>query len=307
MEGESGSGTAGAVRVAAIDIGSNAIRYTAAEQRPGGGLVELDYERAAVRLGHSTFLTGRLTEENVEAAVRAMTGFRRRMDRRGVTRYRAVATSAVRDAENGPALVARARQEADIEIDVIDGQEEARLVWLAVRDRLDVEGRWLLVDLGGGSMEVSTTRDGRLESSSTFPVGTVRLLEREGAGGVSGESAVEGALSVLEAGISIPAPEEIRGMLATGGNIEALAELAGARPDTTGASRLSLIRLSRVMERVESLSYDQRIQELGLRPDRADVIVPAGRLYRRVAELAGVSEIVVPNVGVSRGVLLELV
>lgn len=306
MEGGSGAGTAGGVRVAAIDIGSNAIRYTAAEQRPGG-LVELDYVRAAVRLGHSTFLTGRLTDENVEAAVGAMTGFRRRMDRRGVTRYRAVATSAVRDAENGPALVARARQEADIEIEVIDGQEEARLVWRAVRDRLDVEGRWLLVDLGGGSMEVSTTRDGRLESSSTFPVGTVRLLERGGAGAVGGgESAVEEALAVLEAGISMPVGAEIRGLLATGGNIEALAELAGARPDTTGASRLSLTRLSRVMERVESFSYDQRIQELGLRPDRADLIVPAGRLYRRVAELAGVSEIVVPNVGVSRGVLLEL-
>lgn len=304
--------------MAAIDVGSNAIRFTAAERRRGGELVQLDYARAAVRLGQSTFLTGRMTAENLESAVEAMVDFRRRMEALGVTRHRAVATSAVRDAENGAELVARTRREAAIEIEVIGGEEEARLVWVAVRDRMEIDGRWVLVDLGGGSLEVSTVRASALERSATYPLGTVRLLERlesredrrsEGVEGVEGPGPEEGlrqALAELESRLEIPAPGEIRGMLATGGNIEALAELSGAEPDEAGASRLSLEALTRVMERVESMSYGERIRTLDLRPDRADVIVPAGRIYRRVAELAGVSGLVVPNVGVSDGILLEL-
>lgn len=304
------------------------MRFTAAKCGKRG-LVQVDYARAPVRLGHSAFLTGRLTDENLDAAAEAMVDFRRRLDREGVDGHRAVATSAVREAENGGELVERARREASIEIELIDGREEARLVWVAVRDRLEVEGRWLLVDLGGGSMEVSTVRKDGLERSGSYPLGTVRLLERleaEGGGGGAGAGddggvggadggggrdgragdAVDEELAELESELAIPDPGAIRGMMATGGNIEALAGLAGAKPDRTGMSRVSLADLSRTMARVESLTYEQRMKKLDLRPDRADVIVPAGRLYRRVAELAGVDEVLVPNVSVSDGILLEL-
>ncbi len=290
-------------RMAAVDIGSNAMRITIARTGSDGEPERLDYLRAPVRLGHSTFLTGRLTDENLDAAVEALVEFRRRMDAYGVTRHRAVATSAVRDAENGGELVDRSRQEAGIEIEVIDGAEEARLVWRAVRHRLDVEGRWVLVDLGGGSLEVSITHDAALERSATYPLGTVRLLER--AEGGDSDSVGE-ALRRLDEELALPRSDELEGVLATGGNIETLAELSGAEPDATGAARVGLEALRETMARVEALSYDRRIAELGLRPDRADVIVPAGRIYLRVAELAGAEEVVVPNVGVSEGVLLEL-
>jgi exopolyphosphatase / guanosine-5'-triphosphate,3'-diphosphate pyrophosphatase len=297
------------MRVAAIDIGSNAVRFTAAERTAEGGLSRLDYQRAAVRLGHSAFVTGRLTEANLGAAVEAMVDFARRMDDLRVDRYRAVATSAVREAANGEDLVRRTREETGIEIDVIDGAEEARVVWVAVRDRIRLEGVWLLVDLGGGSLEVSTIRDGELEHSESYPLGTVRLLERldEGGGGSDGGGsgdAVDAAVAEVEGEIGIPAGG-VSGMLATGGNIEALAELAEAESDGAGVERLSLEMLSSVMARVEALPLERRISDLELRPDRADVIVPAGRIYRRVAELAGVDEIVVPGVGVSDGILLE--
>lgn len=296
-------------RVAAIDIGSNAMRFTAAERSSDGGLVQLDYERAPVRLGHNAFMTGRLTAENLEAAVAAMVGFGDRMDALGVERYRAVATSAVRDASNGSELVERSRRAAGIEIDVIDGAEEARLVWVAVRDRMVVEGLWLLVDLGGGSMELSTVQASGIARSDTYPLGTVRLLERleaaDGAGGASGD-AVDAAIAELEGELEIPEARTVRGVVATGGNIEALADLAGAEPDGAGLMRLSLGALTAVMERVEALTYEERVRQLGLRSDRADVIVPAGRVYRRVAELAGVEEVVVPGVSVSDGILREI-
>lgn len=292
-------------RVAAIDIGSNAMRFTAAVRSSDGGLVQLDYQRSPVRLGHNAFLSGRLTAENVEAAVEAMVGFARRMDGLGVERYRAVATSAVRDAANGGELVERVREEAGIEIDVIDGAEEARLVWVAVRDRIVMEGLWVLMDLGGGSMEVSVVGSEGIRRSDSYPLGTVRLLERlEAEEGATGD-AVDAAIAELEEGLVMPDPAAIRGLLATGGNIETLAELAGAGPAEMSVSRLSLDTLTQVMKRVEALSVEERIERLELRPDRADVIVPAGRVYRRIAELAGVREVVVPGVSVSDGILRE--
>lgn len=293
------------VRVAAIDIGSNALRFTAAERGAEGRLVQLDYQRAPVRLGHSAFLTGRLTAENLEAAVEAVVAFGRRMDGLEVERYRAVATSAVRDAENGGELVERVRDEAGIGIDMIDGAEEARLVWVAVRERLALEGLWVLVDLGGGSLEVSVVGSDGIRRSDSYPLGTVRLLERlEAAGGATGD-AVEASMAEMEGELSMPDRDAVGGLLATGGNMETLAELAGAPMDEAGVSRLALGTLTEVMRRVEALSFEERVEQLGLRPDRADVIVPAGRVYRRIAELAGVDEIVVPGVGVSHGILRE--
>lgn len=306
----------GAVRVAAVDIGSNAMRFTAAEYRSGRKLGQLDYHRAAIRLGHDAFRTGRLTEENLDAAIAAMVHFRRRLDRYRIARYRAVATSAVRDAENGPELVEGARREADMEIEVIDGKEEARLVWRAVPDRMRPVGRWVLVDVGGGSMEVSTGRGEALERSETFPLGTVRLLERveergEAHGG-GGGGVVDEVLTGLRGSLERALNHGDRGetgdrvLLATGGNIEALVGLEGSSSVAHGGRRIPLDALRRVTAEVEGLSYERRMEELGLRSDRADVIVPAGRLYLRVAELADVDEILVPAVSVSDGLLLEL-
>jgi len=294
-------------RIAAVDVGSNAMRFTAVEVRPGRDLKRLSYARAPVRLGTDAFRTGRLTAEKLEAAVYAMVDFRRRLDRLGVERCRAVATSAVRDAANGPELVARVRDEAEIELEMIDGREEARLVWLAVPRRLRPRGAWVLVDLGGGSMEISTGHGTELERSASFPLGTVRLLERlEEAG--AGDPVEEGLTSLdaeLRAAVGAEGGVRAPALLAAGGNIEALARLAEAGRTGVGGWRLPVELLQATTDRLGAMSVERRVEELELRPDRADVIVPAGRLYARVAELAGVGEIVVPGVSVSDGILLE--
>lgn len=296
------------LRVSAVDIGSNAIRFTAAEFLDNTHHVDLEYQRVPIRLGHSAFVTGRLTDQNVDATVAAMASFRRHLDTLGVTEYRAVATSAVRESRNGGELVERVRRESGIQIETITGSEEARLVWLAVKDRVALEGRWMLVDLGGGSLEVSVVSESGIEWTESHTMGTVRLLEDLGSADPTPHQ-MNRLLEEYAGTLRLPrlGDEGLRGLIATGGNIEALAELAEAETDEWGVSRLALEALESTTDRLGALTNEERIAKLGLREDRADVIVPAGHIYHRVAELCGAGEIVVPHVGVGDGALLDLV
>ncbi|TVP57430.1 MAG: HD domain-containing protein [Gemmatimonadales bacterium] len=179
----------------------------------------------------------------------------------------------------------------------------------AVSSRVELAGgKWILVDLGGGSVEVSLVDDMGILWSESHTMGSVRLLEE-----LSGADDDPGRLQrLLEEYVSIlrmPAPAQYwspRGMIATGGNIEALAGLAAALPDDSGVSRLPVRDLTAAIELLARLSYQQRMSQLGLREDRADVILPAALVYQRLAEVAGVDEILVPHVGVKEGVILDL-
>jgi len=170
------------LRVAAIDVGSNAIRLVVAEFVDPGTWMELEVQRLPIRLGHDVFQTGLLDAGAMSQAVEAMVAFRRAIETHGVARYRAVATSAVRESRNGGEFVDRIRRESGIRLETITGTEEARLVWLAVRHRLDLrQGRWMTVDLGGGSLEVSEVSADGIHWSESHAMGTVRLLEDLGA------------------------------------------------------------------------------------------------------------------------------
>ena len=307
-QGRPGGDPAFPLRVAAVDVGSNAIRFVAAEFLDSSERVELETHRVPVRLGHSAYLTGLLDPENIDVAVEALSSCGRRIDALGIGRVRVVATSAVRESRNGTELVERVRRASGLRIETITGQEEARLVWLAVRHRFPLEGRWILVDLGGGSLEVSVVRQERVEWSESHRLGTVRLLEELGGTDPGSGERLAGLIARYSSALRLPVLREegLVGLIATGGNIEALAKLAGAERDNRGVSRLPLAELETLNRRLAELTYRQRVRKLGLREDRADVIIPAGRIYARVAELSGASEIVVPNVGVKDGVLLDL-
>jgi exopolyphosphatase/guanosine-5'-triphosphate,3'-diphosphate pyrophosphatase len=300
-------------RVAAIDMGSNAIRFVVAEFVAPSQWVELEAHRVPVRLGHEVFLTGQLAESQMTATVEAMASFRRAIDTLGVPRYRAVATSAVRESRNGGELAERIRRECGIRLETITGTEEARLVWLAIRARMDLgESRWLAVDLGGGSLEVSDVSADGIHWSESHTMGTVRILEDLGSAGSGSGTDVERTTALIEEYVgTLRLPDDVArerraGLIATGGNIEALARLAGVRPDGQGVSRLKLSKLSETVEALGHLSVAERMERHGLRQDRADVIHPAGLLYERVARLAGVDAIHVPHVGVKEGVLLDV-
>jgi exopolyphosphatase/guanosine-5'-triphosphate,3'-diphosphate pyrophosphatase len=302
------------LRVGAIDVGSNAIRFLAAEFTSPTEATPLAEQRVPVRLGHDVFLTGKLAPQAVNAAIEAMGGFREAMESLGVEHYRAVATSAVREARNGEAFVQRVRDEAGVELEVVTGHEEARLVYAAVKSRIPLGRRkWILVDLGGGSVEVSLVDAKGILWSESHTMGSVRLLEElSGAGDEPGR--FQRLLREYAATLKIPTLAQQwnpAGIIATGGNIEALAKLTGVAERSDQRRRkpaeLPLAALQKAIATLSRLSYRQRVEQLGLREDRADVILPAALVYERVASVSGVDTILVPGVGVKDGILYDLV
>jgi exopolyphosphatase/guanosine-5'-triphosphate,3'-diphosphate pyrophosphatase len=220
-----------------------------------------------------------------------------------------VATSAVRESSNSDVFIERIHDETGLRLETISGSEEARLVHLAVATTLPLGNRtWLLVDLGGGSVEVSLVDQKGTYWSESHTMGSVRLLEElTDAGADPGRfrRLLEEYISVLRVP-SAAGERRIAGYIATGGNIEALARLGGF-PDEEGITVLPVETLRTVIETLARMSYRQRVTELGLREDRADVVLPAALVYERLADLCYASEIIVPYVGIKEGVLYDLV
>lgn len=166
------------VRVASIDAGSNAMRMLAAEFTDASRYTVLASERFPLRLGHDVFLTGKISGESIRATVECLGGFARRFKELGVGLVRGVATSAVRESRNAEELLYRVKDETGLSLERISGYEEARLVYLAVRNRVHIgEEQWVLADLGGGSVEVSLVDEKGILWSESHSMGSVRLLE----------------------------------------------------------------------------------------------------------------------------------
>ena len=267
------SGVPQPYRVAAIDVGSNAIRYLVAEVSGSGAYTVVESERLAVRLGTDVFTRERrFTEASLDAAALALTQIRRRIDDLGIVHCRAVATSAVRESRNGGELVERVRRESGIHLETISGNEESRLVWVAVRERLDLgDERWLAMDLGGGSVEISVICQEGILWTESHALGSVRLLQA-----VESDGRDRGAADLPELLARYAQVLKVRravsewmpaGTIATGGNIEALAVLSGVNQDPPRASSLRTKDLRRVIDKLAGLTYHERIEQLELRED----------------------------------------
>jgi exopolyphosphatase/guanosine-5'-triphosphate,3'-diphosphate pyrophosphatase len=297
-------------RFAAIDVGSNAMRLRIVEASSATDVREIHAERAAVRLGRDVFVTGRLAPAAIADAVDALRQFREIMRTHGVESYRAVATSAVRDANNGEVLVERAEREAGVKLDVIEGVEEARLVRQAVTHALDLTARRaLLVDVGGGSVELTLVTGDIARQSVSLPLGTVRLseafLERDEP--VSRERATL-MIEYIER-LLTEAPM-LRGShvdvtIATGGNAEAIAQLAPAPTPLGPGLDVEVMRALRTV--LAAMSVKDRRDRYELRGDRADVIVPAAYVLTAIADAVGAKEMITPGVGLKDGILSELI
>lgn len=296
-------------RVAAIDAGSNAIRFVVADFDGPLSYTVIHRIREPIRLGHNVFTDGGLDDETMDRAVEAFRLFRRQIDTLGVESFRAVATSATREAANRDRFLDRILAESGITLEPISGREEARLVHLAAGSRVDLsEGRWILVDLGGGSVEVSLVDDTGILWSESYQVGTVRLLETLTAARGCHDSLLAWVRLQLRP-LTIPPPNGYPGptaFAATGGNIEAIARLALSYLDPLKIAILPANRLDAVIHMLSGMTVAERIDELQLRPDRADVILPAALVYRHFAQMVGTGQIVVPSVGVKEGVLLDV-
>lgn len=266
--------------------------------------------RAPVRLGHSVFTSGEFDRKTLRDASAAFREFRSIMDARGVTAYRAVTTSAAREARNRHVLIERIRRAAKIDLEVISGDEEARLVRVAVLRALrDFDPPRFILDLGGGSLELNELRRGVLQESIGLPLGTVRLMEAFHTQGAIHEHTVNEirlhVLSVLQS--ALPGRPRISGnhAVACGGNAETLAALASGPkvgPFTTLNSRLLRDRLWHILQ----LNVEERMKEFSVRRDRAEVMGVAAIVLVTVAWWLRLRQMIAPRVGVREGLLYEL-
>jgi putative phosphoesterase len=293
--------------LAAIDVGSNAVRFAAAEFRAEEGPKRLETDRIPLRLGTDAFAAGALSPERLDATVDTLRMLRRRIDALGIVHYRAIGTSALRECTNAPDLVERVAREAGLRLEVIPSEEEARLGWRAMRDRVEIGERpWLVADLGGGSIELTLCDEHGAQWSRSGLLGSVRLLREfpEPLELDALRARLEPLRGELRAAVRDAGPPA--GLLAAGGSIDTLAGLCELKPDARGIRALPLEALRDLIARLASLSVAERIDQLGLTPDRADVILHGALTYEMVADAAGVDVLAVPGVGVRDGLLLDL-
>ena len=297
--------------LAAIDAGSNAMRLVIGRADRNGGVEVVKNSREAVRLGKDVFADGRMSHKIMKAATQAFRRFHDIIDEWGVDHTVAVGTSALREAENRDELLDRIHSKTGIEVNVIGGLEEARLVHLAVSRKIDIsEGEAVLVDIGGGSVEVTLTSGGVLIESRTLKVGTVRMLQvlNDPQSGFSDFMAqIEEIKS--ETGdwtTGVLGHHLVGRLVGTGGNVESIADLTGKRVGRKATSFASSGDLQRIQTQLESLSFKERQRELRLRPDRADVIYPAVIVVQALMNTVWASNLAIPRVGLKDGVLLEL-
>ena len=285
---------------AAIDIGSNAVRLLikSVDMEEGtASFVKEQLLRVPLRLGEDTFSVGTISKEKGKRLLRLMKSYRQLMKIYGVKRYRACATSAVRDAANGPELIREISRKTGIKIEVIGGEEEARLIYdNHIEEMLDRRYDYLYVDVGGGSTEISLISGGVLQSSRSYDIGTVRLLE----GRVKEESVASLRNDMRELGAGHPGLR----IIGSGGNINKLYRQAAA--GCKNGMELPVSELSVINGVLKSMSSEERVRVFRMRPDRADVITFAADIFLEIAGQCGASVILVPTIGLADGIIDSL-
>ena len=284
---------------AGIDIGSNAVRLLIkCLNEPGSSepLSKVQLVRVPLRLGEDAFTEGRISKKKAKQLVSLMKAYSSLMEIYEVTAWRACATSAMRDAENGQELVGRIYEKTGIKIEIIDGKEEARLISADLMRSL--AGRdgdtYLYVDVGGGSTELNLVQGDQLIDSRSFDIGTIRQL--------SGRVRDEVREAFAEHIHELRARFGELQLVGTGGNINKLLRL-GAPSERANINILPVESLREVADQLRQYTPEERMQLFRLKPDRAEVIVPAADIFLTVSELTGASEIIVPTKGLADGIV----
>ncbi len=298
--------------IAAIDVGSNAMRMMVGRVVYDGKIEVVENLRLPVRLGQDAFTTGIVSEETAQQAVDAFIRFGKVVDDYDVEKLRAVATSAMRELVNSDLLIDRIARSTGIDIEIISGQEEARLIHLAVAQSIDLKNKHVLeIDIGGGSVEVTLSQNGHILSTESYNMGTVRLLNK-----LSGDknSAMpfhklvreyaEAARHRIDREIG---SKKIDICIGTGGNIEEMGKLRERLFKRDNDRAITLEELDKLVETLSRMKVEERMRKLKLKPDRADVILPASIVLQMIAHEAKIREVVIPNVGLKDGVLWDMV
>ncbi len=282
----------------AIDIGSNAARLLikSVDDSQEKSFKKEMLVRVPLRLGFDVFAKGELSERKARKLKRLMKAFKQLMKIYDVNRYRACATSAMRDARNGNDVIQDIKKSTGIDIEIIDGEEEARMVYNNHIECLeDRKGNYLYVDVGGGSTEVNLLTEGVLVYSQSYNIGTVRILS----------NAVEnGAWEKMESDLaSVTHSMRHVNIIGSGGNINKLFKLAPLAEADKEMKRLPVESLRAIYSQLLPLTITDRMDKYNLKQDRADVIVPAAEIFLHIADTVGAEFISVPVIGLSDGII----
>ncbi len=298
------------MKLAAIDIGSNAMRLVVSDYG-SDGLITLKKLRVPIRIGADVFDSGWISQKTLKQSARAFVSFSQLIKKEKVTLIRAVATSAMRDAQNSQSFIEFMRRKSGIKLEIISGIEEGRLIFKAVKREIPLEGKKaLLIDIGGGSAEITATENGSILASQSFPMGTVRLLENLRKRKLE-ESAIDSVIKEqLEAADGFLSKIQVHNYnfaIGTGGNLETLGKLKSQFFPQGSVFHIKLKEAEAILKQIRRMSISARVSELGLRPDRADVIVPALTLLVEILKRFKIETFLIPYVGLKDGVLIELI
>jgi exopolyphosphatase/guanosine-5'-triphosphate,3'-diphosphate pyrophosphatase len=286
------------MKFGAIDIGTNAARLLVGEvekEKDHSFVNKLSYTRIPLRLGDDVFDKGIISEKKIQNFIKTIQAFRLIAEIFEVKSIRAVATSAMRNAENSATVIEKIKMETGIPIEVISGKEEAKLIMSNFfLDEKPIKNPFIVIDVGGGSTEISYFNNGRIIAAKSFEIGTIRILKNK----VNEALWKEMKLWILN---NIPAEKNMM-IYGTGGNINKIHKLIG------GKQKLPILanEMSDFLEILSPLTIRERIDKFQLKPDRADVIVPALEIYLQIMQNINAKEIFVPKVGLSDGVILDL-
>lgn len=283
---------------AAIDIGSNAMRLLFCRVYEVDGKPHFSKEeliRMPIRLGEDVFVKGKITSAKEERLITSLKGFSELIKAYQVDDFRAVATSAMRDASNGAEIIARARKESGINVEIIDGKLEASLVFSNhTEEIINPKHAYLYIDVGGGSTELTLYYNQKVIAAKSFNIGTVRMLLNK----AEKEEWEEMKAWVKRSAVGIHPLFAI----GSGGNINKIFKMANKKE----TKHLSYDKLKELYDMLNSYTYEERIERLGLKPDRADVIVPAAKIFLSIMKTADIERVYVPQIGLSDGIVHEL-
>lgn len=287
------------MNLAAIDIGSNGARLLIKRFEPEASREEerikkVMFIRIPLRLGKDVFTLGKVSKEREKMMLHMMKGFKQLMKLNKVEAFRACATSAMRDAENGKKVLKKIKKQTGIKLEIIRGQEEAQLLYNNLVEKTDSnEGNFAYIDVGGGSTEVSIIHDGTLAESFSYNMGTLRLL--------SGKVTAETEKLFKE---NLTKYAQLYGnikIIGSGGNINKLNKLARHNKNTN--KELTLAQLKRLYQMMQPLSIEERKISFNLKEDRADVIIPAAEIFIKASEYLQCESIMVPNISLADSIV----
>lgn len=289
------------IHFAAIDIGSNAIRLfvKSIEKNPVTGESSLGEEltvRFPLRLGDDVFRYGKISKQKEKQLLTLMNSFKQMMSIFQIKKYRACATSAMREAKNAKHIARKIQKELKLKIDIISGEEEARIIYdTHIENRLIPEKNYLYVDVGGGSTQVTLIQAGKLIYSHSFNIGTVRILQEK----INEEEFKKLSASLAQIAQKSPDLE----LIGSGGNINKLLKLADTPKNS---NMLPVLALEKIKQEMAPLTVEERMLKYQLKRDRAEVIIYAANLFLEVAVQTQAKTIVVPNISIGDGIIEKL-